>query len=198
MDFHWKKYIAEALGAAALTLMVMASIRFHLPVSTPVIAGLTLGFFVYTIGGISGSHINPAVTVGLWSVKKITSVDAVGYVVFQIAGALLTQKIFAATFSHLPTLPNAVTPAIAVAEAAGAAVLLFGISAAVIGKVSAGASGLLVGGSLLLGILLASTVSNGVLNPAVAIGIGSVSWPYIAGPVVGAVAACQLYRWLVE
>ena len=198
MTFHWKKYIAEGIGAAALTLMVLTSIRFHLPLSTPLIAGLTLGFFVYAIGGISGSHINPAVTVGLWSVKKINSTDAVGYVVFQIVGALLTQKVFEATFSHLPVLPNAVTLPIAVAEAAGAAVLLFGISAAVMGKVSAGASGLLVGGSLLLGILLASTVSNGVLNPAVAIGLGSISWPYIVGPVVGAVASCQLYRWLVS
>ena len=76
-----KKYIAEGLGAGTLTLVVALSLAGIFPVSTPVLAGLVLGLFVYTIGYISGSHINPAVTLGVWSLNKISGKDALGYII---------------------------------------------------------------------------------------------------------------------
>jgi glycerol uptake facilitator-like aquaporin len=58
-------------------------------------------------------------------------------------------------------------------------------------------SGLVVGGSLLLGIALASLLgSNGVINPAVALGIGSFNVMYVLGPVLGSLLGMQVYKRL--
>ena len=84
------------------------------------------------------------------------------------------------------------------AEALGAFFFAFGIAAVVYGKVSDHMSGLVIGGSLLLGILMASfSGSAGILNPAVAFALNSLSAVYILGPVVGAVVGFNAYRWLV-
>ncbi len=68
----------------------------------------------------------------------------------------------------------------------------------VYGKTPSGLSGVVVGGSLLLGIAIAAGFgSNGVLNPAVAFGIGSFGLMYIAGPILGAVCGMQAYKRLM-
>ncbi len=85
---------------------------------------------------------------------------------------------------------------IGLAELLGAALFLFGIAAVVLGAVPAAASGLVIGGSLFLGIHFAAHTSNGVLNPAVALGIGSFSLAYIWGPIAGAIVGALLYRLL--
>lgn len=198
MNLPWNKYFAEGLGAGVLTFAVLSSVAIELAVSTPVIAGLVLGLFVYMIGSISGSHINPAVTVGLWSIGKIDLTNAVGYIASQIIGAFLALFFFQYAAGTVPSITADATLPIFTMEAVGTGILLFGICSVVYGRVSDAAAGLVIGGSLLLGILIASTMSNGVLNPAVAFGIGSVSWSYLAGPLVGAVAGCWLYRWLNE
>ncbi|MDR3245909.1 MAG: aquaporin, partial [Prevotellaceae bacterium] len=92
-----RKYIAEMIGAMVLVLMGCGS---------AVIAGSEIGFagisfafglsvlaMVYAIGGVSGCHINPAITFGMWIAKKIDGKDAVMYVLFQIIGALIGSGI---------------------------------------------------------------------------------------------------------
>lgn len=53
-----KKYIAEGLGTATLTLVVGLSLKVGFPIVTPILAALVLGLFVYSIGHISVTHIN--------------------------------------------------------------------------------------------------------------------------------------------
>lgn len=191
-----QKLAAELVGTFSLALAVGLSIIAggDSPVVTPVVAGLTLGLFVYTIGSISGSHINPAVTIALAVAKKIETKCAVGYLVAQFVGGYLASLVLAA---HGGTGVSAGGEGILIAEAAGTFFLLFGIAAVVCGKVQDAASGLTIGGSLLLGVLVAAGLgSNGVLNPAVAVGIGSVSPAYFAGPVVGAIVAMLVYKFV--
>ena len=80
------KYLAELFGTFGLALAVsLAAAGSYLP--TPVIAALTLGLFVYTIGHISGTHLNPAITAGALSIGKIRWQEAIGYWVAQFLGA---------------------------------------------------------------------------------------------------------------
>lgn len=185
--------VAELFGTFSLTFAVLASLHMpDFPVSTPVVAGLTLGLFVYTIGPVSGCHINPAVTVGLAALRKIGPAPAAGYLVAQFAGAAVAAGVGGVLLGGGADVVAADGAAIGIAEALGALVLLFGIAAAVLGVVPAAASGVVIGGSLTLGIEWAAHTSNGVLNPAVAVGIGSLSPAYVWGPLVGAVAGALL------
>jgi glycerol uptake facilitator-like aquaporin len=84
------------------------------------------------------------------------------------------------------------------AEAFGTFWLAVGVASVVLGKAPAAASGLTIGASLLLGIAVAAPVSNGVLNPAVALGIGSFSVVYLLGPIVGGAIATLLYRFVAS
>lgn len=190
-----KKYIAECLGTCILTLSVLFSLTHTLPVPTPVIAAVTLGIFVYTIGSISGAHLNPAVTIGLWSLGKIPLDESIKYILAQLLGANIALLVGRALVTpKMLTVFN--TPQTGFAELLGTFILGFGVASVVHGKTPADSSGIVIGGSLLLGILLAAGYSNGVLNPAVALGIGSFSYLYFLAPIIGAVLGMQVYRYL--
>lgn len=193
---NMKKYIAEALGTFALSLIVVLSVAGAFPVATPVLAGLTLALFVYSIGHISGAHINPAVTIGAWSLKKISNQDAVGYIVSQLIGGYVAMLVAGIFVRVLPVVSMPSWP-ILCAEALGAVFFTFGIASVVYGKTPHDASGIVVGGSLLLGIAIAGLAGTvGVLNPAVALSLGVFNWAYIAGPIVGSLIGMNLYKQL--
>lgn len=193
-----KKYLAEGLGAGALTLVVGLSLQGSFPVATPMLAALTLGLFVYSIGHISGTHINPAVTIGAWSIGKISTRVAALYVVAQCAGALVA--LFTLSLVTTPitlTITNSLM--IGVAELIGTFFFTFGIASVIYNRTPSLLSGFVVGGSLLLGVALSATMgAGGILNPAVALGIGSFGVMYVLGPIVGAVLGMQAYRYLSE
>ncbi len=191
--------VAELVGTFMLAFAVLASVNGVLAstVPTPVIAGVTLGLAVLSIGGISGSHINPAVTLGLWSIGEVKAPKAAAYIVAQIAGA--SVALFTMTVLIDRTLTNVAGSAdwrILAAEALGAAVFTFGISAAVHQGAKGANAALLIGGSLFLGIVFAATVSAGILNPAVAITLESFNWAYVLGPIAGSIIGMNLYKWI--
>ena len=192
MNFH--KYFAELLGTFALTLAVSLSLTMQLPFSTPLLAGLTLGLFVYTVGHLSGAHLNPAVTIGMWTVGKVSHKDALMYVIVQVLGALLALAAAQGLTGETPLLVANDTWQVGVAEALGTFFFVFGVSSVVFKKVDSAVSGLVVGASLMLGIHLTGGLSHGFLNPAVAIGVKAISWFYLLAPVVGAIVAAWVYR----
>ena len=199
----YKKYIVEAIGTFALSFVVLGavSLKGTVPLPVPVIAGLTLALFVYTIGGLSGCHINPSVTLGLLSVKKISIKDGAGYIVAQMFGALCAV-LLAQVFVIVRPVAGDVLAFDATmfgAEALGTFFFTFGIASVVYGKAKEQMSGIIVGGSLLLGVLIASFAGSlGILNPAVAFALNAVSITYILAPVVGSVLGFQTYKYLVE
>jgi glycerol uptake facilitator-like aquaporin len=192
-----KKYIAELIGTFALTAVVIGSLSGSFPVPTPVLAALTLGLFVYSVGHISGAHINPAVTIGIFSIGKIKFSDAIAYIVAQFIGAALAMwtihLAFGANMVYYLTATDSMR--VGLAELLGTFFFTFGIASVVYGHADSHMSGVVVGGSLLLGITLAALIgSNGVLNPAVAFGIGSFNLTYLLAPIIGSILGMNAYK----
>ena len=177
--FHHMKthaYIAELLGTFLLAFLVRLSLTSNFPVPTPIVAGLTLG---------------------LAAIRKISWNDAGIYIVMQLIGGLLAMYVANALTRNPLSLNASTSIELGVAEAIGAAILVLGVSSVVYGKTPKDASGLTIGTALTLGALAASSVSNGIVNPAVALGIGSLSIPYVVGPLLGGVVAAFGYRALI-
>ena len=193
-----KKYIAEFFGTFVLTLTVVGSLSaVDGQIPTALLAGGVLGLFVYSIGKISGAHINPAVTLGLWSIKKIKNQDVFFYILAQFAGAALA--VILAKYLNLFTgVDGAYSIQALVGEIVGTLIFTFGIASAVFSHETgsdASFAPFVVGGSLTIGATIAAFLgSNGVLNPAVAFGINSFGIAYIIGPIVGSLLGMWLYK----
>lgn len=184
--------VAEFLGTYALASAVLMVAGAFFGGAT---AGLTLAVMVLVIGAISGAHINPAVTIGLWSIRKVPTIQAS---IFVAAQMLAGFAAFAVNQYLLDTaLPNIAKVGwdwrVVIGETLGALIFGFGIAAAVYSAYEGGRLAAAIGGSLFVGILVASAGSNGILNPAVAVGLNSVSASYLIAPVVGVVAGMNLY-----
>lgn len=198
-QFPLKACIAEAIGTFLLAAGVAESIALPgIGIPTVLVAGLILGTMVYTIGGISGAHINPAVTISLLSVGKIKIDQAIMYIAAQLVGGALALYC---QMNHYPvSVSVAITnlPLAVMSEMAGAFILVWGVSSVVNGKVQDAASGLTIGSSLTIGAMFATMGSLGIINPAVAVGLGIYSPVYLLAPVVGGILSAQLYKWMVK
>ena len=194
-----QKLLAELIGTFSLTFIVLLSATNISIIPTPILAGLTLGLFVYSIGSISGCHINPAVTIGLLSLNKIKMAEALQYIAAQVVGAILALGALMAIGGDFQTIPELNHWSVFFGEAVGAAILTFGVASVVFEKVHQGASGLVIGGSLLLGISFASLMgAPGIITPAVALGLLSPSIETVLGPIIGGVIGMQAYKHLLS
>lgn len=101
-----KKYVAEAVGTFVLVFSAVGTAVFagakvgNLGVALAF--GLTLLFLVYTIGPISGCHVNPAVTVGQFVIGRISAVNAGIYIVAQVIGGLIAGVVIYTVANSLP------------------------------------------------------------------------------------------------
>ena len=121
------------------------------------------------------------------------------YIAAQSLGALAAFGVISATIGGVSFGLVAEDGSVFLAELLGTALLTFGIASVVFGKTADAASGLVIGGSLLLGIALAVMLgSGGILNPAVGLVLGSTSLSYILGSIIGAVIGMFSYRHLVQ
>lgn len=190
--------VAEFFGTAMLTSTVLAQANSNVIVNktwfVAATAGLTLAVLVLAIGRVSGAHVNPAVTIGLWTLRKIETTTAIVYIASQVLGAAVALRLFQYFQGDvLPNIAGKFDWRIFVAEAIGTLVFTFGIAAAVTQKLKGYQAAFTIGTSLMLGALIASTASNGILNPAVSLGVNSWSWTYAAAPVLGAVLGMNIY-----
>lgn len=188
--------LAEFIGTFTLCLVVVLSLSGSFPVSTPVLAGLVLALFVYTIGSISGCHINPGVTIGLWSMKKIQGNLALKYIAAQLLAAMVV--LFLTDWMGLNfgiAGPEAVISYLF--EFLGMALFTFGIAAIVADPGRVLVSGIVIGGSLLLGITVSVLGgAEGLLNPAVALSLAATDVGYYLAQIVGGVVGVQLFSYL--
>lgn len=175
--------LAELIGTFFLTLVALTVAAPF----TPYAVGLTLLVFVYTIGSLSGCHINPAVTVGLVASKRFPLIEGVIYIVAQIAGALLARLV--AGLGAVGQLAENYESGSIAAEFIGFGILILVVAATTENRVAKAGSGIAVGGGLLAGLLL----SKGILNPAVAIAMGEAASPALWMTVISGIVFGLLF-----
>ncbi|MED7819769.1 MULTISPECIES: aquaporin [unclassified Francisella] len=187
-----RKFFAEFIGTCILSLIVLISDTpaTPFPVSTPVAAAITLSLCVYLLGDISGCFINPSMSFTAFITKKIDFKTFCYYLIAELLGAVLAYFI---SIAYVPanqeqwlTVKQA-TLFDGVGEMLGSIIFAFGIFSMINNKTDKILSGLIVGMSLLVGIIVAHNASYGVLNPAVAIANKAWSFYYIIMPIIGAV-----------
>jgi len=182
--------------------------------------GLVVLGFAYAYGHISGTHINPAVTLGVWAAGKIDAARAGSYIVFQIAGgivgALALRWILGGTETGLGLTQLAhsldvkgttiaITPVIGVVLEA---ILTFFLVNAVMNAGISGKAtipgGLAIGLTLTFCILMGGPLTGASLNPARSIGPAVATgnftdlWVYLVGPALGGIVAGLLYKTVFE
>jgi glycerol uptake facilitator-like aquaporin len=191
--------LIEAIGTFVLVMVVLNVSRYGLPFFTAIAAGVTIATF-YSVGvKISGGHFNPAVTLGLFSLRQVSFVKTVAFIVAQFLGALGAWQLY--EYFTQRTLKNATTPwdwRIRIAEAIGMLIITIGFAAVIKQKLTGWQAAASIGTAFFLGILVAGLASNGILNPAVAVGVRSFDLNYLIGPVVGALVGMNLYWFVLE
>ncbi len=193
-----KRFIAECVGTFTLSFVVLLSSAYQYVIPTPLLAALVLMLFVYSIGSISGCHMNPAVTIGLWSLKKITLKDSLLYIVSQLVGALLAlvlANIAGMKLGGILSIPMQSY----LLELLGMGIFTFGIASVVFDEQKSLVSGIIVGGSLLLGISISVLGgAAGILNPAVGLALKNTQIGYYLAEIGGSVIGFQLYAYLIS
>lgn len=190
---------AEFLGTGVLTSVVLAVSHSQLGIAYFVgaAAGLTLIAMTFAFGGVSGAHLNPAITLGLWTARKVKTLPALVYVAAQLLGGICAYLLYSYLVDQQWGNTGDFDSRVMVAEAVGAFIFSLGWAAAVYNKLDNAKAAAAVGVSLMLGIVVASVASAGVLNPAVALGSRMWVWgTYVLGPVLGAVIGFNLYALL--
>ncbi|WP_288732629.1 MIP family channel protein [uncultured Parabacteroides sp.] len=213
-----KKYLAEMIGTMVLVLMGCGSAVFAgtvQPFSSVGTLGVAFAFglavltMVYTIGKISGCHINPAITLGMLLSKRISGKDAGMYMIFQVIGAIIGSSILfilAKDSGSTTTLTGAngyhdLVPAF-VAET----VFTFIFLLVVLGSTSKGANtkfaGIAIGLALVLIHIVCIPITGTSVNPARSIGPAlfqggealSQLWLFIVAPFLGAAIAALVWK----
>jgi len=221
------KYLAELLGTFVLVFMgcgsaVIAGEKVGF-LGIALAFGLSVLVMVYAIGPISGCHINPAITIAMLVNGKISSRDAGIYIICQYIGAIIAAALLLAIMNGLPTYSIAAnglgqngygvaSPAEfsmlsgLIAEVILTFIFLIVIFGATSRAAPAGFAGMAIGLSLALIHIVGIPVTGVSVNPARSIGpallVGGTAlaqlWLFIIAPIVGAVLAAFVWKYLLE
>ena len=217
-----KKYISEMIGTMVLVLMGCGSAVFAGSMAGTVGAGvgtvgvaLAFGLSVvamaYAIGGISGCHINPAITLGVFLTGRMNGKDAGMYMLFQVIGAIIGSAILFALVSAGPTATGSnsfgdgeMLQAF-IAEAVFTFIFVLVVLGATDSKKGAGnLAGLAIGLTLVLVHIVCIPITGTSVNPARSIAPAlfeggealSQLWLFIIAPFVGAALSAAVWNYL--
>lgn len=209
-----RRVVAECLGTALLiTFGTGAVLTNTLSPGSLGLTGIALawGFLVTAIiamiGAISGSHINPAVTIALTAAGRFPPREAIPYVLAQCIGATAGSALVLSLLGSSASL-GATIPTIPVLPALALEVLLsFALMATVVGATAddrwaGGGASVVIGLVVAVGVLFGGPFTGASMNPARSLGpaiVGGhwdVHWIYWAGPITGMLAAALGFRWL--
>ncbi|MCB0401428.1 MAG: MIP family channel protein [Flavobacteriales bacterium] len=205
-----KKYLTELIGTFIMVFVgcgamvinqEMEGVISHVGVAMS--WGLIIMVLVYTIGDVSGAHMNPAVTLGFWFAKRFPGKQVFPYILAQVSGALLASLSLKALFSANPTL-GASLPANDWQQAFVFELFLTFLLMYVILHVSSKAkekgimAGAAVGATVGLEAMFAGPICGASMNPARSLGPALVSghtehlWVYLTATVLGALLAVSV------
>lgn len=193
---------AEFFGTAILALVAIGAARyfnFTAPWYVGMAVAIALATLVGTIGPVSGAHVNPAVTLGLWTLRKIPTPQAVVYIASQLLGGAVALALveYMLNIDILSNGSSTFDVRIFVAEMLGTAVFGFGIAAVVMQKIEGMQAAYTIGASLMLGVLVAAMAAPGFVNPAVALANNAWDKTTVIAPLLGAVVGMNLYSLLL-
>lgn len=213
-----KKYLAEMVGTMVLVLMgcgVAVSLGCNnadpeTVIGTALAFGLAVVAMAYTIGGVSGCHINPAITLGCYLTKRISAKDCGMYMLFQVIGAFIGSALLWLLTSNSGlegTGANDLQEGVSVvggllAEIIFTCVFVLVVLGTTDAKKGAGNfAGLAIGLSLVLVHLACIRYTGTSVNPARSIAPAvfqggtalSNLWIFIVGPFVGAICAAGIW-----
>ncbi len=210
-----KRLIAEFLGTFILVFAgtgaivvndVTGGVITHVGVALSF--GLVVLAMIYTFGDISGAHLNPAVTLGFWTARRMPFRDVLPYVISQLLGAMAASAFLRLTFPQNKLL-GATMPSGSEMQSFALEVILTFILMLTILNVSTGAkekgitAGIAVGAIITLEAMFAGPICGASMNPARSFGPALVSghfehlWLYLVAPVIGAsvaTVACRCVR----
>jgi len=222
-----KKYFAELIGTFVLVLMGCGSVvlagRFIGFVGISFAFGLSVVAMAYAIGGISGCHINPAISVSMFAAGKMNAEDTVFYVVMQCVGSTLAAALLFLVASGSPGYSLAVnglgqngyglaSPAGFsvtsgfIAEVVLTFVFLIVVHGSTSEKAPKGFAGLSIGLSLVLIHLVGIPITGTSVNPARSLGpaliVGGIAleqlWLFWVAPIIGGIIAAFVWRYLAD
>ena len=216
----YKKYLAEFVGTFALVFIASGAVcaDFYLRqtggqglglLGISIAFGVVVIAVIYATSYVSGSHVNPAVTISFWITKRMEPNMAIMYIISQIGGAVLAG---AALNTLYPNAARSVflgtcmlAPGVSIArgilmEFIITFLLVFTIYGTLVDKrASAGFAGVAIGLVALFGVMIGGTISGGAMNPArvfgPALASGQFTHHYVwwIGPVLGGIAAGIVY-----
>lgn len=182
--------------------------------------GLTVLTMAFAIGHISGCHLNPAVSIGLWAGGRFATADLVPYIVAQVLGGIAAGAVLfviasgqagfelSAGFAsngygaHSPG-GYSLTSAL-VCEVVMTMIFLFVIMGSTDKRAPAGLAPIAIGLCLTLIHLISIPVTNTSVNPARSTGVALFTggwaiqqlWLFWVAPIIGAIMGATLYKWL--
>jgi aquaporin Z len=202
-----RKLAAELIGTFALVFAGTGAIIINdLSGGAITHAGVALTFglvvlaMIYSVGDVSGAHLNPAVTIGFWAARRLPAKQVGPYLAAQIGGGLLASLTLKAIFPADLNL-GATHPAGSAMQSLILEFILTFLLMFVILNVSTGAkekgitAGIAIGAVIALEAMFAGPISGASMNPARSLAPAVVSgrfndlWIYLVAPVLGALAA---------
>jgi len=207
-----RAYLSEFIGTFALVFIGAGAAAAQASLVAVALAhGLVLMCMIYAVGHISGAHINPAVTIGMWATKRMESAKAIGYLVFQLLGGILAGYLI--FYIHGGGSAGATVLADGMTFGKGVlleAILTFFLVFVIFGvavdkRAPKSIYGLAIGMALAFSIFMGGPLTGASLNPARSLGpaLASGIWGnhlvYWIGPIVGGLVGALAYdRYLLK
>lgn len=213
MTVQLRRYVAEGLGTFALVAigpgaaMVAAKTGAFGHSGVALAFGLVVTFVVASSGHLGGAHINPAVTIGFWSVRRFPGRDVGPYVIAQCAGAVAASALLVWLLGPVgnygATVPALPVPQSFVVELGYTALLGFVImGVATDDRSPTAVAPFAIGATVFAGALVTGPLTGGSFNPARTLGpaviggIWTTHWLYWAAPIAGMAIGMRAYELL--